>query len=218
MAERPKKNQNWESRDIFGMGPKFRIDFNNPQMGGNGTNVYAMYGVTDSKDVCFTGLAESGTYRIWNDRAIEFIAGNKESSDGVDIVIAGMNGDVTITAMRNGKIRIRGKNVMIEADEDVDIKAGRNINLNSGSGRILLKGNKIDESALTGNAITPTFGMKVFEGSFVGADIISGAFSGIVPNISGTLSNLVGGIANFPSSVLSDIEEKIFSAEKKESN
>lgn len=175
MAERPK--QNWEARDIFSIGPKFRIDFNNPQMGYSGTNAYALYGYTETNDVCFTGLSESGTYRIWNDRTIEIIAGNKEKSDGIDIVIAGMNGDVTITAMRNGAIRIKGKNIMIDADEDVDIKAGRNINLSCGSGRILQKANKIDTDALTGNAIKETFGAQVFSKSFVGADVIGKAFN-----------------------------------------
>ena len=82
------RKQNWERRDICSYGPKFRIDTNNPQMGGNGTNVYALYATTDKKDINFSGLTECGTYRIWNDRTIEFIAGNKDSSDGVDIVMA----------------------------------------------------------------------------------------------------------------------------------
>ena len=175
MAERPK--QNWESRDLFSLGPKFRIDIDNPQMGCNGTNVYAMYATTDANDVSLTGLTEGGKYRIYNDRDIEIIAGNKESSDGVDIVIAGMNGDVTITAMRNGAVRIKGKNIMIEADEDIDLKAGRNVTITSGSGRILQKANKIDTDALTGNAIAETFGKMVFSGSFVGADVVDIAFS-----------------------------------------
>ena len=36
MAERP--NQNHEQRDILSLGPKFRIDTNNPQMGERGTH------------------------------------------------------------------------------------------------------------------------------------------------------------------------------------
>jgi hypothetical protein len=174
MAERP--NQNWQGRNFLSLGPKFRIDTNNPQMGSNGTNVYCIYGATNTNDICLTGLTEAGTYRIFNDRCIEFIAGNKESSDGVDIVIAGMNGDITVTAMRNGSVRIKGKNIMIDADEDVDIKAGRNVSINAGSGRILLKANKADVDALTGNLVKKTFGMDVFSGSFVGGDIVTTAF------------------------------------------
>lgn len=186
------RNQNWERRDICSFGPKFRIDTNNPQMGGNGTNVYAMYGVTDNKDVSFTGLTECGTYRIWNDRTIEFIAGNKDSSDGVDIVIAGMSGDITITAMRNGAVKIKGKNIVIEADEDIDLKAGRNININ-GKSRVLLKGNTCETSGLLGNLVPETFGAAAFAGSFVGGDILGSIFKAAVPNVIGTAVDIAIG-------------------------
>jgi hypothetical protein len=183
------RKQNWERRDICSYGPKFRIDTNNPQMGGNGTNVYALYATSDKKDVNFTGLTECGTYRIWNDRAIEFIGGNKDSSDGVDIVIAGVNGDVTITAMRNGSVKIKGKNIVIEADEDIDLKAGRNININAKS-RVLIKGNKCETDGLLGNLIPDSFGALAFAGSFVGGDIISSTFMAGFPNIIGTAQDI----------------------------
>jgi hypothetical protein len=189
MAERP--NQNWEARDIFSLGPKFRIDINNPSMGYNGSDVYDIYGTTNGKDVSLCGLTEGGKYRIYNDRDIEIIAGNKSDGAGVDIVIAGMNGDVTITAMKNGKVRIKGKNIMIDADEDVDIKAGRNITLNSANGRILLKGNEVTADGLLGNLIDNTigsFGMRVFSGSFVGGDILGTAFA----TATGGLTSIIG--------------------------
>lgn len=180
MPERP--NQNWEARDIWSM-PNFRIDTGNPQMGSNGTISYAMYCFNESKDVSLTGLTQSGSYRIYNDRCIEFIGGNKSSEDGVDIVIAAMSGDVTITAMRNGNVRIKAKNITIEADEDVDIKAGRNVTVKSGDGRILLDGNVVDAKGLSGNLVEKvsggTFGMKVFDGSYVGLDDISKGFASL---------------------------------------
>lgn len=189
MAERP--NQNWESRDIFSLGPKFRIDINNPSMGLSGSDVYNMYATTNTKDVSLCGLTEGGKYRIYNDRDIEIIGGYKANGDGVDIVIAGMNGDVTITAMKNGKVRIKGKNIMLDADEDIDIKAGRNITLNGANGKILLKGNEVSADGLLGNLIDNTigsFGMRVFQGSFVGADILSGAFA----TATGGLTSIIG--------------------------
>lgn len=172
-------NQNWEARHIDSRGPNFRIDVKNPQMGNNGSEVYNIYAVSDDGDVCLSGLTEGGKYRIYNDREIDIVAGSMSESDGVDITITGLNGDICITACRNGAVRIKGRNIMIEADEDVDIKAGRNINLNTSSGRILMKGNKIDKSALTGNSIdaAETFGGKVFQGSFVGVDIVKTAFT-----------------------------------------
>ena len=166
MAERP--NQNWEARDIWSLGPKFRIDMNNPQMGCDGTDVYMMYATNDNKDISITGLTEGGTYKVYNDKSVELIGGVKGTEGGVDIVIAGMNGDITITAMKNGSVRIKGANIMIKADEDVDIDAGRNINLNAGSGRILLNANKADVNALMGNlaeVTTGSFIMRVLDGT-----------------------------------------------------
>ena len=196
MAER--LNQNWESRDIFSLGPKFRIDINNPQMGSDGTDVYTMYGVTDNKDVAIAGLTEGGTYKIYNDKSIELVGGSKGTEGGIDIVIAGMNGDITITAMKNGEVRIKGANVMIQADEDVDIKAGRNINLNASNGRILLKSNKADCNALVGNlaeATTGSFVQRVFLGTKVGPDFLisDGIVSGI-GNLPNVVANVAGGL------------------------
>lgn len=179
MAERPFDKQNWQGRSLTSFGPKFRIDMNNPQMGCNGTEVYNLYAVTNNNDVCLTGLTEGGNYRIYNDRSIEIIAGQKSESNGVDIIISGRNGDVCITAEKNGRVRIRAQNIMIDADEDVDIKAGRNITLDSGSGRILLKANKADCDSLTGN-LTPkntNWGARVFAGTFVGSDVLDAAFN-----------------------------------------
>ena len=187
MAERPFDKQNWQGRSITSFGPKFRLDMNNPTMGLNGTDVYNLYAVTDSKDVCISGLSEGGTYKIYNDHSIELIAGQKSQSNSVDIIISGRNGDVCITAEKNGRVRIRGQNIMIDADEDVDIKAGRNIILESGSGRLLIKSNKADCDALDGNLAPKgtSFGEIVFAGTYVGSDIITQTFRGGIASIIG---------------------------------
>ena len=187
MAERPFDKQNWQGRSITSFGPKFRLDMNNPQMGCNGTDVYNLYGVTNNNDVQVTGLTEGGSYRIYNDRSIELIAGQKSESNGVDIIISGRNGDVCITAEKNGRVRIRAQNIMIDADEDVDIKAGRNIILESGSGRVLIKANKADCDALDGNLAPKgtSFGEIVFAGTYVGSDIITQTFRGGIASIIG---------------------------------
>jgi hypothetical protein len=86
-------------------------------------------------------------------------------------------------------VRIKGKSIMLDADEDVDIKAGRNITLSGANGRVLLKGNQVDADGLTGNvieAVMGSFGMRAFSGSFVGADVLSGAFTGGATSIIGT--------------------------------
>ena len=187
MAERPFDKQNWQGRSLTSFGPKFRLDMNNPTMGLNGTDVYNLYAVTDSKDVCLTGLTEGATYHIYNDHSIEIVAGQKSESNGVDIIITGRNGDICITAEKNGRVRIRAQNIMIDADEDVDIKAGRNIILDSGSGRLLIKSNKADCDALAGNLAPKgtSFGEIVFAGTYVGSDIITETFRGGISSIIG---------------------------------
>jgi len=179
MAKRPTKNQNWQGRQVTSFGPKFRIDVANPQMGVNGTDVYTLYGVTDGKDVAITGLTEGGLYKIYNDKSIEIVAGQK-SSGGVDIMITGRNGDVCITAEKSGRVRIRAQNITLDADEDIDIVAGRNINVLSGSGRVLLKGTIVASDGIDGNLVPKgaSFGEIAFAGTFVGSDKISSVFNG----------------------------------------
>ena len=70
------------------------------------------------------------------------------------------------------------------------MKAGRNIDLNSGSGRILLNGNKIDYTGSLGNFIRDMgegFTDKVFDGSFVGSDVVGAAFDSVTGPILNTI-------------------------------
>jgi len=190
MAKRPTKNQNWQGRQVTSFGPKFRIDVANPQMGVNGTDVYTLYGVTDGKDVAITGLTEGGLYKIYNDKSIEIVAGQKNSG-GVDIMITGRNGDVCITAEKSGRVRIRAQNITLDADEDIDIVAGRNINLLSGSGRVFLKGTTVASDGIDGNLVPKgaTFGEIAFAGTFVGSDKITSTFNGGVASNVASASN-----------------------------
>ena len=164
MATRP--NENWEARTIDSRSPKFRIDVANPEMGAEGADVYKIYAVTDDKDVNLCSLSEGGKYKIHNDKSIEIVAGMNNTEGGVDIVIAGMKGDVLITAMRDGQVKIKGANIVLQADEDIDLIAGRNINVN-GKAKVLLKGNKVQADGLIGNLVESTSGsflMRIFEG------------------------------------------------------
>lgn len=145
------RKQNWEARSYWKLGPNFGLDIKNPQMGNDGTDVYSFYGITDNNDINVFGLSNaSGLFKIYNDRSIEIIAGQNNNGGGVDIVIAGKNGDVTITAERNGNIRIRGKNITLDADENLNIVAGKNVNISSGK-RFVVQSPQADAVAKTGN-------------------------------------------------------------------
>jgi hypothetical protein len=153
MAER--SNQNWEQRVIDSRGPKFRLDVNNPQMGADGANVYLMYAV--------------------NERTIEVVSGSKNSPSDVGVKISSIKGDIHITVVKNGDIRISGGNVTIQANEDISLKAGRNITLSAGS-RILLRSIKVQARGLIGNLVGKKAGtwiQRIFKPTYVGNDYLS---------------------------------------------
>ena len=73
---------------------------------------------------------------------------------------------VDIISEFDGQVKIKGANIAIQADEDIDLIAGRNINVN-GKAKVLLKGNKVQADGLIGNLVESTSGsflMRIFEG------------------------------------------------------
>ena len=175
MAER--QNQNWECRTIDTRGPSFRIDVCNPQMGSDGTNVYMMYSVTDNKDVNLLALTQGGTYQIHNDKTLDITAGMTNNDGAVDIKISSVKGDICITANRNGQVKIKGSSIVIQADEDIDLIAGRNICIN-GKNRCLTKGNDISVDGIVGNLIENTTG-SFLQKAVVGFEQLAGDASAV---------------------------------------
>jgi hypothetical protein len=182
------REQNWWQRSIESIGADFRVDRHNPKMGCNGSDVYTQYAVTDDKNVNVQSLTEGGYYKIYNDQSIEIVAGQKSKGTGVDVVIVGKNGDVAITAEKNGAVRIRASKIVLDADENLELLAGKDINI-KGGGRTLIHGNECSIKAHTGNAIPlgTSFGERCFSGSFVGTDLITATF-----NAGSVITSLVG--------------------------
>jgi hypothetical protein len=186
MAER---NKNVFKRQLISFNPNFRIDTANPQMGLSGTDVYKIYGVTDTGDnQSSISLSSGGLFSIYNDQTIQISGGAKNPEGREDVVIIGNNGNVSISA--NGMVRVYATNIMIEAEEDIQFKAGRNITMKSGAGRILIDGQRVDIKGTSGNIpslLGLDFTSRIFSGSFVGADFITNAVSGIVGNVVNTV-------------------------------
>ena len=196
---------NWERRILQSFGSSFRIDVQNPQTTVGGSDIYNLYSITDDEKTCLVGHQQNGIYRVYNMGTIELVGGEKVTESGIDIIIAGKNGDVVINAEKNGRVRIRGKNVTIQADEDIDLSAGRNVNIKSGSGRILLGGNVLEKSGLKGNLLDPEqqWAYRVFEDTGLPAGAFGALispFSGVA-NIASVLS--AGGIGGIVDSAVS---------------
>ena len=176
MAER--SNQNVELRSYDSFGYQYSFSVSDPMMNADGSSVFGYYGVTNNKDMNMSLFSESGNYHIHNDKTIEMISGTKASAKDVSLVIATVNGDITVTCMKNGNVKIKGQNIMLQADEDIDVQAGRNINLIAKNGSVLIDGQNVSVDGLTGSLVEQTIGswmMRVFEGSYVGLDFLEGA-------------------------------------------
>ena len=190
MAER---NKNIYKRQLISFNPNFRIDTANPQMGLSGTDVYKIYGVTDSGDnQSSISLSSGGLFSVYNDHTIQISGGTKNEEGREDVVIIGNNGNVSISA--NGMIRLYATNIMIEAEEDIHFKAGRNISMMSGDGRVIVKGQRVDLKGTSGNIpslLNIDFTSRVFEGSFIGIDLINKLVGGIVENVVDTVIDTV---------------------------
>lgn len=178
MAERPSEKQNWYGRFVESYGPTFRIDIGNPQMGYGGEDVYRMYGITKDNKKASIGLDQSGKLKINSDVSIEMVAGEMAGNKGEDILIHSRRGNVTITADRNGTIRIMGSNIAIESTGDLDIKAANELNVDAH--KLNLNVNGADAQGMSGNMIPfeKQFITRVFKGITVGGiglDIIATA-------------------------------------------
>ena len=121
MAE---EKNNWEGRQDDSFGPHFRIDSGNPQLGYNGAVVYDLLGSGADGNTSTVGMTQGGLYHMYNDQCIEIIGGNKVDGGGVCVNITGANGDVAITAMSSGDVRVTGQNIILDADKNVEINAG----------------------------------------------------------------------------------------------
>ena len=177
MAERPAEKQDWFARFVESYGPNFRIDINNPQMGIGGEDVYRLYGVTDDHKKTSIGLDKSGKLKINSDVSIEMIAGEKGTNKGEDILIHSRRGNVTITADRNGTIKVMGAHVTIESTGDMDIKAANELNVKAN--KLNLNVNGAEAKGMSGNLIPleKQFIARVFDGitiGGVGLDVIAG--------------------------------------------
>ena len=195
MSERPVESQNWDRRRFISLGPDFRIDANNPKMGNNGNLSWLMYGANDDGDKSSMFQCNDGTLSIHSDRKIEIAAGaNNSNEKDQDITLTSLKGGITIIANGNGQVKIKAPNILIDEDNDVDIK-GKNINLEARGGKVDIGGLKATVSAKLGNlprTMGIDFAKNAFEGSFVGGDFLADKLGGALPELANVGNTFAG--------------------------
>ena len=176
MATRPENLQNWSLWD-FDENPVFKFQTGNPTYGYGGGTVFSQQMEQNDQTVATT-LTEDGQLNFFNDDTITITGGiTKTSGECVNIV--GANGGVTITAMKNGTVKIKGRNIQIDADENINIESKKNVRIH-GKSSIFFDTPNLATNALTGN-LAPrnvTLGGIAFRGTKVGQGAISNAFTG----------------------------------------
>jgi len=176
MATRPEDLQNWSLWD-FDENPVYKFQTGNPTYGYGGGTVFSQQMEQNDQTAAIT-LTEDGQLNFFNDDTITITGGiTKTSGECVNIV--GANGGVTITAMKNGTVKIKGRNIQIDADENINIESKKNVRIH-GKSSIFFDTPNLATNALTGN-LAPrnvTLGGIAFRGTKVGQGAISNAFTG----------------------------------------
>ena len=176
MATRPEDLQNWSVWD-FDENPGYKFQTGNPTYGYGGGTLFSQQMEGNDQTAAIT-LTEDGQLNIFNDDTVTISGGNTKTS-GECLNIVGANGGVTITAMKNGTVKIKGRNIQIDADETINIESKKNVRIH-GKSSIFFDTPNLATNALTGN-LAPrdvTFGGLVFRGTKVGQGAISDAFTG----------------------------------------
>ncbi len=175
-------------------GPKFGIYVNDQQMGLDGRQVYQLYGVTDQDLKSSIRFSESGALKIHSDKTIEIVAGEYNEDKGVDINIQARRGNVNIKADRNGNVTVSGANIIVNADKNLDLIAGKRIRLMAND--IQVRATYHSVRALSGNAtpLLEQFIGRIYTGTQIGTDFLGGE-TGIDGSFVG---NAVGGAIGGP--------------------
>ena len=205
MSTRPEELQNWSLWD-FDEKPNFKFTTGNPTYGFGGGTVFSQQ-MEQNNQTGYWGMTEDGQMNIFNDATITLSGGN-EMEGGECVNIVGANGSVSITAMNNGDIKIKGTNIIIDADQNINISSKKSVTI-SGKSSIFFDTPNLATNALTGN-LAPrdvTFGGLVFRGTKVGGNAISDAFTGgKLDSIADNLQKELPSIKDKMSDIAGDID------------
>ena len=205
MSTRPEELQNWSLWD-FDEKPNFKFQTGNPTYGFGGGTVFSQQ-MEQNNQTGHWGMTEDGQMNLFNDATIT-ISGGNEMEGGECVNIVGANGSVSITAMNNGDIKIKGTNIIIDADQNINISSKKSVTI-SGKSSIFFDTPNLATNALTGN-LAPrdvTFGGLVFRGTKVGGNAISDAFTGgKLDSIADNLQKELPSIKDKMSDIAGDID------------
>ena len=150
------ESQNWQKRQYDSFGPHFRIETANPELGVCGNVAYNLYGYADSGDTSNLGLMGNGQFNIFADQCISIVGGSNVEGGGLCVNIIGSKGDIAITAMADGDVKIKGRNIILDADENIEMIAGGKVDIDSAEILAVKQNNttiKAQKTSVSGDSI-----------------------------------------------------------------
>tara|TARA_B100000963_G_scaffold299977_1_gene272193 strand:+ start:356 stop:1060 length:705 start_codon:yes stop_codon:yes gene_type:complete len=147
---------NW-SKNSFFEGPNYKCIWGDPVCDFGGGSIWRQI-FEQNDQTSYFGLSKAGQLNIFNDDTLTLTGGNTKKG-GACVNIIGTNGDVNITADKNGVVRIKGAKKIVYDSPDMFFNCGRHIHFKANS--IQLECNSLNTTAYKGN-------LKVRDVSFAG--------------------------------------------------
>ena len=147
---------NW-SKNSFFEGPNYKCIWGDPVCDFGGGSIWRQI-FEQNDQTSYFGLSKAGQLNIFNDDTLTLTGGNTKKG-GACVNIIGTNGDVNITADKNGVVRIKGAKKIVYDSPDMFFNCGRHIHFKANS--IQLECNSLNTTAYKGN-------LRVRDVSFAG--------------------------------------------------
>tara|TARA_B100001093_G_scaffold222848_1_gene213576 strand:+ start:67 stop:621 length:555 start_codon:yes stop_codon:yes gene_type:complete len=178
---------NQESREIKTFGPQFLIETGTDRVGAAGKSVYFIGGITKKGDVRNNISFHEGTgfARYYTEKEFQIESGVKCKDNEIAHKTIVHHGSYSVNTDR-GDIKLKGKNIILEADDEIQIKASNIVQIGhpepGGTKEIRLTADLVDVTTKGGNMgdILQTSSLFAsFAGSFVPQHAIAKAAKGM---------------------------------------
>jgi len=177
---------NEQTHELKTFGPQFFIDTGNETMTHAGKTVCFIQGQSKQlKDLFNVSFHETGLARVYTEKELQMEVGIKCKDDDLSFRQIVHHGDYTVNADK-GTIRLAAKNIILEAENDLTLKASNKIQIgdkNTGATKeIELKADKVHAITTNGNIadiLGTSFLKKAFLGSYANAGALGLAASGL---------------------------------------
>lgn len=173
---------NEQNHELKTFGPQFLIDTGNEVMTHSGKTVYFIQGITKDKVKNNISFHETGFARVYTEEKLQVESGVRNKDNELAFQQIVHHGSYAVNADR-GEIRLSAKNIILEASNEITLKAPTKIQIGDPNGttkEIELEANIVDVTTKGGNIgdlLKTSSLFSSFAGSFVSSSSLVSAAS-----------------------------------------